>query len=491
MNHRTKSSTPRALERAGRILSLGTLLGLCLGSAGAHANVSGLLATLEGMEDGTWQRLNINTFPSVWPDLVDRTFPVSSANNPSAVLGAWSGFAWDSKRGDLILWGGGHANYAGNEVYRWRARNLSWERASLPSKIVDETFAGSNAVPVVTDSSEISERVYDYTAPSSAHVYGNNIYLPNADRFLTFGGAAAHSGGRFTLRDESGVVHPTGPYFWDPEKADGSKVGGIPGSAIRPEVVAGNMWENRRQSVFSSLSVVNGGGAWTEEGGIDVVYFIARTAGGTNGELYRYAVPDVNDPSLDTVSKVGRYFGGPSALGPGAYDPDSKLFVALGGGETPFVAWDLDTPGPGNNSVPIAPVKAGSFDFTVGFFGIDFDPNLDLFVIWGGDGSVWGLDAPDAGTTAGVWTLSLLTNGALLGAGEAPNSGVGTGIWGKWQYAPDLAAFIALEANAGGDVWVYRPQGWVNPVPEPSSVVLMVAGLLTLARIARTRKANA
>lgn len=29
-------------------------------------------------------------------------------------------FRVDSKRGDLLLFGGGHANYAGNEVYRQR-----------------------------------------------------------------------------------------------------------------------------------------------------------------------------------------------------------------------------------------------------------------------------------------------------------------------------------------------------------------------------------
>jgi hypothetical protein len=39
---------------------------------------------------------------------------------PGSILKAWSSFAWDSNRGDVILWGGGHANYGGNAVYRWR-----------------------------------------------------------------------------------------------------------------------------------------------------------------------------------------------------------------------------------------------------------------------------------------------------------------------------------------------------------------------------------
>ena len=36
------------------------------------------------------------------------------------IILAWSGFTWDPNRGDLLLYGGGHANYSGNDVYRWR-----------------------------------------------------------------------------------------------------------------------------------------------------------------------------------------------------------------------------------------------------------------------------------------------------------------------------------------------------------------------------------
>lgn len=456
---------------------------LAFGCSIAHAGAGNLISILEGMPDGSWERINANTFESVWPASGDRSGAGTGYTNPLSVIRAWSGFAWDSKRNDLILWGGGHANYSGNEVYRWRSSNLSWELASLPSRMVEETFDGSNSVPVIVDSPVISERVYDYTAPSSAHAYDNNIYLPNADRFLTLGGATAHSGGRFTLRDEQGVVRPTGPYFWDPAKADGSKVGGQTGSANRPEVEGGNMWENRDQSIFRTLSVVSGGTALAEENGKDVVYFIGRPAGGTDAWLYRYVVNDVNDASLDSVTQVGRYFGGPSALGAGAYDPESKLFVAMGRGATPFVAWDLDTAGPLNNSAGITPIEIGDFDFGESGpmpYGIDFDSRLGKFIVWAGGGTVWSLDAPDAGTIAGTWTLSLMTDGTALSPEDAPAPGYGSGIWGKWNYVSGLGAFVALEANADGDVWLYRPDGWVNPIPEPSTFLLSICGLMLL-----------
>src|SRR3546814_4381105 len=63
-----------------------------------------------------------------------------------SVVGAWSSMAWDSARGDLIFWGGGHANYPGNEIYLWHSSTLEWERASLPSEVVKVADARFEAI---------------------------------------------------------------------------------------------------------------------------------------------------------------------------------------------------------------------------------------------------------------------------------------------------------------------------------------------------------
>ena len=57
---------------------------------------------------------------------------IAPAQVPTVTL---RGFAWDSNRGDIVLYGGGHANYSGNDVYRWRSSTLLWERAAYPSEI--------------------------------------------------------------------------------------------------------------------------------------------------------------------------------------------------------------------------------------------------------------------------------------------------------------------------------------------------------------------
>ena len=85
----------------------------------------------------------------------------------------------------LLSYGGGHANYSGNDVYRWRSSTLQWERAALPSEIRNDPVSGWQAIDG-TDN-----------APSSAHTYDNNIFLPIVDRFLTWGGAAYTNGGPY------------------------------------------------------------------------------------------------------------------------------------------------------------------------------------------------------------------------------------------------------------------------------------------------------
>jgi hypothetical protein len=84
------------------------------------------------------------------------------------------------------------------------------------------------------------------SAPTSSHTYDNQEFLPNLDRFITFGGAKFNARQQFVLED--GATR-TGPYLWDPGRAGGDSVGGLAGSQVRPDlypdVIGGQMWQNR------------------------------------------------------------------------------------------------------------------------------------------------------------------------------------------------------------------------------------------------------
>src|SRR5262245_36785088 len=44
-----------------------------------------------------------------------------------------SGASYDSSRDRMIVWGGGHGDYAGNEIYVFSIPTLTWSRINNPS----------------------------------------------------------------------------------------------------------------------------------------------------------------------------------------------------------------------------------------------------------------------------------------------------------------------------------------------------------------------
>jgi hypothetical protein len=95
-------------------------------------------------------------------------------------LFAWSGGAFDSKRNRMIVWGGGHTDYAGNEIYALNLNNQTITRLTDPG------------LPVATS---CVEAIANGTQPNSRHTYDGVEYMPNVDRLFAFSGSLACSSG--------------------------------------------------------------------------------------------------------------------------------------------------------------------------------------------------------------------------------------------------------------------------------------------------------
>ena len=432
-----------------------------------QADLSELLAAIAATPDGEWLRANLNLYAEVWAPAALRPLNNSSNPEPSKIIGAWSGFAWDSNRGDLLLYGGGHANYSGNDVYRWRGSTRMWERASLPSEVIKDIRNHHVAIDG-TDN-----------APASAHTYDNNIFLPLHDRMLALGGAAYNNGGMFMRAVDAATSRKTGPYLFDPSKADPNKVGGSTGSHVQrvapyPEIVGGNMWQNRDMFLHLAgtpklpASHVEGCTGYAEEDGRDVVYIGARL-GGTATSLFRYVITDLANPALDVWQQVGGYWNGPQGQMTCAYDAEQRVFLRTGSATRPFVYWDVNTPGPTNyEKYPLISEPTGEFNalLTDGTIklrdcGLDFDPLNRRYALWCGGNQLWFLTPPE---TVGIAGWQLAKAPTPLGVG--PTAVVGTGILGKWKYIPNLQAFMALQDASQGNVWIYKPVGWQPPVGD-------------------------
>jgi hypothetical protein len=432
--------------------------------SGGAPDLSALRSVIAALPEGEWARVNLNRFDSAWTPADQRPLIYGVSNpTPASIMDAWSGFAWDSNRGNLFLYGGGHATYTGNDTYQWRGTTRTWERASLPSEIVQtaqglwQTVDGPNRSPV------------------AAHPYDNTIFLPIADRFLVLGGAVYNNAAHYLAEASPTTTRITGPYLFDPNRADGSKVGGATGSHVQragpnSQVVGGSMWSNRESWLNASANstppiehFINGCTGYAVENGHDVVYYRSYRA------VYRYEVTDVNAPVTDTWRQVGSYGTSYGTTGTCAYDPGRKIFLAtnelLG---KPFAFWDLKTPGANNYEVLITPADpTGEFmslwnsgAIKTADCALDFDPLRGNYKLWCGDGRIWTLTPPASSVvTSAGWTITK----APPPVGLVPNEPVLFSILGKWKYIPNLDVFMGLAGRDAGNIWIYKPAGWSNP----------------------------
>jgi len=97
------------------------------------------------------------------------------------VMSLWSGGAYDTKRDRLIIWGGGHKGYAGNEIYAFDVNALKWERINDPSLKVNERPTKRGR--------------YVDGLPRSCHTYNYVQYVLAIDRFCSFGTAGGYPSG--------------------------------------------------------------------------------------------------------------------------------------------------------------------------------------------------------------------------------------------------------------------------------------------------------
>lgn len=456
-----------------------------LASLAAPALITDALAQ---MAPNSWQKLNTNTFISIIPSR-DR-LPIDTHLSPTTAISAWSGAAWDSNLGNLYLYGKDYGGYEGNEVYVWNGTTGLWSMGAQSSQMVKSTDPrpGRSAYSVYQAIDGFMN------APTSGETYDNMVYLPNVARLAVLG---VSRNGDYWVNPNDGKL--TGPYFWDPSKADTNKVGGTTGSQVNPtlypNVVGGQMWQNRNNAFLRTTPP-----GWTEGtsdilsvNGKDVVYL---TDGYDN--LWRYTVNDLN-PANDSWVQLGRrsITGADGWGGSAAIDTINHLYLRSGTrlpaptGNT-FAFWDLDSTRAwtDNRATLITPtvIDPGVVapDFTN--FGIEFDPNLGAYTLWDGSSYIWHLRAPANLDTnsdgiddnAQGWTLDRVE---VQGVGPQIPTRY-TGVYGKWQYLEDVNAFIGVIDPNSGDVFLYKPMA---PVPEPSNWALLAGGVVAIGWFIRRR----
>ena len=245
------------------------------------------------------------------------------------VMTAWSGGTLDTTRGRLVVWGGGHGDYKGNEVYTFDFGTLAWARVWGPSPLAQiGTIQGFEA--------------YGDGNPGSRHSYAGLTYAPPpVDAMITMGGALWQNG-----------AYALGTWSFG---------------------FAGNAWTRKTDGpngqTYGDPSVYD-----------PVTKHIFRRA---SGKMVEY------DPAADQYADRATYEAWPSAPNvAAALDPDARLMVIVGSGRVDLYHLDTDQY---ELDVPVG--GAGTKDlFGDGCPGIDFDPLQKRFVLWAGGQTVYTFD---------------------------------------------------------------------------------------------------
>lgn len=249
--------------------------------------------------------------------------------SPWAVIAAWSGGAYDSKRDRLIVWGGGHSDYSGNEIYAFNVNTLTWQRVNNPSLDV----GGSEASGVYPDGK-----------PRSRHTYDGVEYLPPPiDRFCGLGAGGTYPSAQIGTPRVDCFNFDT--LQWE-RFADTPAYGHPVSSAYDP--VRGHVWEHPP---------------------------------GTGSRLTEF------DPVANTWTVRGESVGNIYYCN-GEVDPVRRRFLAIGNGVA--ASWNIDAPGTLlRTNLATTGDKAMQ---TAQNPGVAYDPVSDRLVAWSGGADVYTLN---------------------------------------------------------------------------------------------------
>ena len=280
---------------------------------------------LSEVPPGHWVELEGTPIEDVFPPL--GTVP----GNPRAVTAAWSGGVFDSRRNAMVLWGGGHADYAGNEVYSFDLDTLTWTRLNEPSLDV----GGDESTGYYPDGLPRSRHSYDYLA-----------YAPEIDALCSMGSSAMYP---------SGQMNTTNLDCFDLETLTWSAYAPAPAGTI-----AG----------IADYDPVSG-----------------RVAYVAGPQLRYLAQWSVDDDSW-MIQGDGFTNGGLGLHLTGRVDPMARRFVAAGSGN--IYAWDLDTRGFITETALELANEPPDFDQRNP--GLAYSDTLGRLVWWGRSDSVWSMD---------------------------------------------------------------------------------------------------
>jgi len=314
----------------------------------------------------------------------------STSSNCRALITAWGGAAADTKRNRLVLFGGGHADYDGNELY---AYDLSMKKMI---QLNDPTPLLSGATGTGT---------YADGRPASRHTYGGITYSEHNDKMSLFGGSIPYNGDMlrevWTLDFLKFYSNPNSALPWKKLTNDialGVNYGGTPFSAYDPVtklvylIDSGNGTYSLNTD-SDEIKVLNNSSSFPD-------YHYTMVVDPINQFVYAFGYNNVKRMSIkngsthewvDILTSFGSSCNGIAAeASPGVtYDSKNKKIVAWNGGTSVYIIEPLTlncsiknfsgtAPGPQQDS---GTFNRFSYFPTFDYFVLINHPDLDVYIL--------------------------------------------------------------------------------------------------------------
>jgi len=363
---------------------------------------------LDSVQPGTWYQFPNSRMDSVAPN----PRPDGSL---TAVMEAWGGGVYDSDRDQLVVWGGGHTDYAGNEVYAFGPLNgtsASWKRLTNPSNPpANNTEYASDGRPV------------------SRHTYNLLAYLPAPyNKMMSCAIGSQYSGG-----SSDDAVD-----FYD----------------FTIDGLSGQPWT--RGAKASSTAAF--GGICVYNSGTGTVWYHDTQ---TNSNRLQQYHPDTNTWTSHASEYLEIYYTA-------AIDPVRNLMVATGGtgGTGDVRVWDLNNPG--SSSFTVATTGPDALE-GVHSPGLVYDTVNNRFVGWSGGTTVYTLSVP-SDPRNGTWTWATVPINAANTVTPTQPAGVKgqgyvIGTFGRFRYVPASQGVVVVNYTDENVYFFKLPNTGGSPPP--------------------------
>jgi hypothetical protein len=288
-----------------------------------------------------------------------------------AVMDDWSGAVFDTSRDRLVVWGGGHGGYHGNELYAFDVPSLAWTRLTDP-----------------TPDPNLCAQTNGDGTPNARHTYNGMAYVAHADTMFASGGALSCEAGG--CGDDITWAFDFASSTWTNRNAGGGQRTTQCGDVATYDPATGMVWyfDNNYwdDSTWGLWSYDYDANTWTKHNG-DITYnrtAVIDTSRGLlvvvgDGEVLAYDVAGADYVAQRWQTTGGDAIVAAQAIGL-AVRTTTGLYVAWHGGDEVYTL-DPDTRAWSVSSMPGSP-PSDLPGVSNGVYGRwQYVPSCDAFIV--------------------------------------------------------------------------------------------------------------